>query len=83
MSATHPRYTDAAEVADAFLGHGGMVLLEEYVAQEQARLRGKLEKMGLPDADANYIRGQIYTLGLFTRQSLANTFRHAQEGPDA
>jgi len=56
-------------------------VLDEWLAGEQDTLRTKLERMGLPDAEANYIRGRLYTLASLRREAVARTFRHAQEGP--
>ena len=68
---------------DNLLRHDGFTLLEEELAAEYARLTTKLERMGLPEAEANYIRGQLYTLRSLQRTALAKRFRYAQEGPDA
>jgi hypothetical protein len=70
-------------VIEQVLQHDGFAVLEEWVDSERERLVRKLESVKTPIEDVNHIRGQLYTLALMRRESLARVFGHAQEGPDA
>jgi hypothetical protein len=68
-------------VLEGMIQSDGYGVLDEWLAGEQDNLRGKLEKMNVPEREADYIRGRLYTLASLRREAVARTFRHAQERP--